>query len=284
MQYQCPVFCIFILITIPCSISLASTQRSQIETMANQGVSIMQDLLISPNSDVLITMNFPMDAIIQQFATTKYRSREEKSTAMVNAMRQSTATSQAPLLSQLAAFGIQATPLWLTNQIFVKGINPEMIQRIARLSGVLRIERDRLIPLPPIFDKIDAPAPNGTEWQLETMNVPKLWKMGIKGKGVVVASIDTGVRLPHTTIKDQYVGNNNHGWYDPILSLSQPADLHGHGTHTVGSMVGNNGIGAAPEAKWMVTKKVFISRMKVLLYITIIGSTTNFSNASRIYS
>lgn len=75
-------------------------------------------------------------------------------------------------------------------------------------------------------------------------------RKGIKGKGVIVASIDTRARGTHFALKDNFIGNE-YGWYDPILHTSEPNDMQRHGTDTLGTMVGT-GIGAAPKAKWMV--------------------------------
>lgn len=39
------------------------------------------------------------------------------------------------------------------------------------------------------------------------------------------------------------------------LCLATPDDFHGHGTHCLGSALGNvNGIGVAPEAKWVACR------------------------------
>ncbi|MGC5410647.1 S8 family serine peptidase, partial [Streptomyces sp. DT225] len=45
-------------------------------------------------------------------------------------------------------------------------------------------------------------------------------------------------------------------WYDASgeCPTDAPCDNNGHGTHTMGTMVGKNGVGVAPNAKWIAAK------------------------------
>ena len=92
---------------------------------------------------------------------------------------------------------------------------------------------------------------------------------GITGRGVTIAGEDTGYKWDHPAIKSKYRGwngstaNHSYNWHDAIHSGSStcapnqtaPCDDNGHGTHTVGTMVGDDGagnqIGVAPGAKWI---------------------------------
>ncbi|PGS49236.1 S8 family serine peptidase, partial [Bacillus sp. AFS041924] len=93
--------------------------------------------------------------------------------------------------------------------------------------------------------------------------------LGIDGTGIVVGSIDTGVQWDHPALKTKYRGydpanpdnpNNEFNWFDATeANGSAPYDDLGHGTHTVGTMVGSepngtNKIGVAPGAKWIAVK------------------------------
>ena len=83
------------------------------------------------------------------------------------------------------------------------------------------------------------------------------------GEGITVANIDTGVQYDHPALVDQYRGNNgdgtfdhNYNWFDAAgTCATAPCDTNGHGTHTMGTMVGDDGaanqIGVAPGAKWI---------------------------------
>lgn len=105
-------------------------------------------------------------------------------------------------------------------------------------------------------------------WGVERIGAPSVWNMGIDGTGVVVASIDTGVQWDHPALKEKYRGynsadpnqpDNQYNWFDAVSGESTPYDDIGHGTHTMGTMVGSESdgthkIGVAPGAKWISVK------------------------------
>ncbi|XRG77748.1 S8 family serine peptidase [Rossellomorea sp. GAMAL-10_SWC] len=112
-------------------------------------------------------------------------------------------------------------------------------------------------------------ADENTEWGLKKIGAPDVWSLGIDGTGIVVGSIDTGVQWDHPALKTKYRGydpnnpdnpNNEFNWFDATETHgSVPYDDLGHGTHTVGTMVGSepngtNKIGVAPGAKWIAAK------------------------------
>ena len=91
---------------------------------------------------------------------------------------------------------------------------------------------------------------------------------GDRGEGIVIANIDTGVQYNHPALVGKYRGNlggsfdHNYNWYDPSAICGSPSlvpcDNNNHGTHTMGTMVGDDGagnqIGVAPGAKWIAAK------------------------------
>ena len=96
-----------------------------------------------------------------------------------------------------------------------------------------------------------------------TSGRPEVWtRYSDRGDGIVVANIDTGVQYNHPALVNQYRGNNGGRDLRPQLQLVRPAalvpdpapcDTFGHGTHTMGTMVGDDGgpnqIGVAPGAQ-----------------------------------
>ncbi|GAA0588382.1 bacillopeptidase F [Virgibacillus siamensis] len=108
---------------------------------------------------------------------------------------------------------------------------------------------------------------DNVEWNVEQVRAPQVWDMGIDGSGTVVASIDTGVQWNHPALKDNYRGydestgevNHDFNWLDTTEGQAEPYDDLGHGTHTIGTMVGSepdgsNQVGVAPGAEFISVK------------------------------
>ncbi|MGY5343324.1 S8 family serine peptidase [Paenibacillus glucanolyticus] len=115
----------------------------------------------------------------------------------------------------------------------------------------------------------NAPQPQteNVEWNIDYVNAPEVWERGIDGTGIVVANLDSGVDYTHPALNRKWRGYDASGnivdpelsWYDPHSGSSLPADGDGHGTHTMGTMVGSeedgsNQIGVAPGATWIAVR------------------------------
>ena len=102
------------------------------------------------------------------------------------------------------------------------------------------------------------------------IHADQVWEqVGARGEGLVVANIDSGVQYDHPALVASYRGNqgggsvdHNYNWWDPTGLCSAnggaPCDTVDHGTHTMGTMVGDGGegarIGVAPGARWIAAK------------------------------
>ena len=182
------------------------------------------------------------------------------------------------LLQFSRTHGIEtAERFWLVNTLLVTG-SSEKLQSLARDPQVSAIRANTLLHFKtPIIEFGDAqPQPSAiraaTPGQVLT-GATQLWALGIKGAGVVIAGEDTGYAWQHPALLASYrgwngtVANHNYNWFDGIADNSlgtggtcginsvQPCDDGSHGTHTMGTMVGDDAaseqIGAAPEAKWI---------------------------------
>jgi subtilisin family serine protease len=122
---------------------------------------------------------------------------------------------------------------------------------------------DRVIPSPRLRPATAAdsstlsPAestPPGLQWNVRMIGADKVWEeFGVRGKGIVVGQSDSGADVTHPALHDSYRGNtegNDYNWFDPWNHKPSPYDDNGHGTHTLGIVLGKDGIGIAPEATW----------------------------------
>ncbi|MHB0877309.1 MAG: S8 family serine peptidase [Anaerolineae bacterium] len=146
------------------------------------------------------------------------------------------------------------TPLWVING-FAVSATADAIAELAQLPQVERITADAVFDGPP-----EAPALGSQSLVAEHLTIigaPNLWRLGVRGRGVVVASMDTGVYYTHPDLIRTWRGGGN-SWYDPYGQHSEPADPNGHGTWVMGAMVAGraNGtaIGVAPEARWIAAR------------------------------
>ena len=106
------------------------------------------------------------------------------------------------------------------------------------------------------------------EWGVQNVHAPEVWDRGAFGQGIVIADADTGLQWDHPALKARYRGWNgtaadhNYSWHDAIhegpgnpcgVDTTAPCDDNGHGTHTAGTTVGDDGmgnrIGVAPGAR-----------------------------------
>ncbi len=104
------------------------------------------------------------------------------------------------------------------------------------------------------------------DWGISDTEADQFWTtFGVQGDGIVVANIDTGVQWNHPALDQAFKCGTNPAdpacWYDPTgLCGGSACDNNGHGTHTMGTMVGDDDpslsyqVGMAPNAKWIACK------------------------------
>jgi len=200
--------------------------------------------------------------------------KEAKTRFVVEALLAQAEISQAQLRASLTARGASFTPLWITNQLVVRHASRADLQWLAARQDVLRVDEDVKAPglkSPPASPGAKHAAhtndPASIEWGVMHVHAPEVWALGYTGQGIVIADLDTGVRWDHTALKPKYRGwsvisgtvDHNYNWFDAAPDGTSPSptpvDVNGHGTHTIGTAVGDdsvgNQIGVAPGARWI---------------------------------
>jgi serine protease AprX len=194
--------------------------------------------------------------------------------------------SQAPVIAELERTGATYRSFWIANSVAATG-GLAAIEAVASLPGVSHV----YAVVPSEFDRpirSTNAAPDTTargervtaaEENIAHVKADQVWALGHTGQGAVVAGADTGVRWDHNALKPHYRGwdgstaNHNYNWHDGIPNPNSecPGDSPtpcdddllngGHGTHTMGTMVGDDGtpanqIGMAPGAKWIACRNM----------------------------
>ena len=197
--------------------------------------------------------------------------------ALVEALRATAEVSQADLRAWLDARGIAYRSFWISNMIQAD-LTADQIDAVSRREDVARLSANPILTLHLPARPADQPAlsigpqPNfvtAATWGVTDLHAPQVWAQGFTGQGVVIAGQDTGIRWTHVALKPHYRGwdgttaDHNHNWHDAIhvinprcaANTTEPCDDHGHGSHTVGTVLGDDGAGGqygvAPGARWI---------------------------------
>jgi subtilisin family serine protease len=181
--------------------------------------------------------------------------------------------TQAPILKELRARGLAYRPFWLANMIWVRG-DSAAIQSLSQRTDVSHILANASVQLQKPAQS-PAIASGVIEWNIAKVHAPDVWALGYTGQGVVIGGQDTGYQWNHPALTNQYRGSSgasvdhNYNWHDAIHTNDShnptanplgydtlaPVDDNQHGTHTMGTMAGDDGlgnqIGMAPGAKWI---------------------------------
>ena len=207
--------------------------------------------------------------------TTAVRTKNEKGRLVHDALWTKSQTTQGPILRWLRERGVEHRSFYIVNAILVKGTRA-IAQALAARPDVARVEGNpqiqNVIPEPVSgVETISQPkVPATIEPGITYTHAPDVWALGFRGQGITVAGADTGQRWTHNALKPHYRGwdgqnaDHDYNWHDSIHDgignpcgndSPEPCDDNGHGTHTIGTVVGDDGaanqIGMAPGAKWI---------------------------------
>jgi uncharacterized repeat protein (TIGR01451 family) len=204
------------------------------------------------------------------------RTKLEKGQYVYETLTEVANRTQPPVRAALDGFGVEYRPYWVANLIWVRG-SQAVVQAMAERPDVAHLYANPRVHLSAVYPAEEIPSehPEGAEWNLVKVNADDVWAMGITGQGAVIAGQDTGFDWDHPALQNQYRGWNgsaadhNYNWHDAIhennpntppgnpcgFDIDVPCDDQGHGTHTMGTMVGDDGgtnkIGMAPGARWI---------------------------------
>jgi hypothetical protein len=173
--------------------------------------------------------------------------------------------TQAPLRAELESRGLTYKPHYLINMIHVEG-HHGMRAKFADMPGVAYVMRSpnvRPYPKHIPLGTLPASGGSGVEWNIQKVGADAVWEMGYRGQGVVVGGQDTGYDWEHPALKNSYRGwdaevgraDHDYNWHDAWDDAPVPHDDDQHGTHTMGTVVGDdrgvNQVGLAPGARWI---------------------------------
>ncbi len=245
---------IVLILLFPYAIDESAAQPEPNQKPARVDPRVRSEMAALPEGEmmtVIVTLHDQADLDQIQGA-----SRAASQEGIIRALQAKSYASQKDLRNALALEGARGNvshyaPFWIFNGLSVTATS-DVINQLATTEGVASITPDdiEVIPAAPL-------AQIAPETNLSAVNAPALWTLGYYGQGVVVANLDSGVDANHPDLSGRYRGGSN-SWFDPYGQLSSPADLTGHGTSTMGVMVGGDAggtaIGLAPQAQWIAAR------------------------------
>lgn len=190
-------------------------------------------------------------------------SLKERAFTVITQLKEHAVISQQALSKTLSSEGVtEIKSFWINNSIAIEAL-PSQIIEISNDADIKSIDSDEGPDIIEPVQKSVAPSsiPNNAEIGLKVINAHKMWELGFTGEGVIVMNTDTGVEGDHPALAATWLGNEagvdtSAAWFDPQTSSAFPFDDHGHGSHTMGTMLGldpatNDTIGIAFSARWI---------------------------------
>lgn len=193
------------------------------------------------------------------------RTKLEKGRFVYETLVATAERTQQSLRAALDAQGVRYKAFYIANKVLVYGGDQALLQQLASRPDVAhiaanhRFQVDEPIALAPAPDQAEAVEPN-----IAFVRADQVWALGYTGQGTVLAGNDSGIDATHPALARHYRGcvdppacttwDHNYNWWDATAySSSAPYDDWLHGTHTTGTMVGDDGganqIGMAPGAQ-----------------------------------
>ncbi len=205
--------------------------------------------------------------------------KKKRHAEVVGTMLATTEQTQAPiieLLKQGAASGAvdYYRAFWVNNSIVITARASFVIELSAR-EEIEYITLDRVHyrndPLQNTSRITAIPHPDtlrARSYPIFTLQLDRLWNMGLTGKGVLVCAIGSGIDGNHALLNSKWRGINGgtsaESWFDPVDGSTFPYDdeslAPSHGTGVMGIMVGGERtLGVAYDAQW-IGAKIFDNR------------------------
>jgi serine protease AprX len=206
--------------------------------------------------------------------------KEDRGRFVYSELTRTARTSQVELLRDLARVpGLKVRPFHIVNAVLVENASPSLLRSLAARPDVSHVEPDKAVKLEGAgrltpeeeAESVDQGFATAVGDNITSTEAERVWnELGVKGEGIVIAGQDTGYEWTHPGLKAHYRGwdgttaDHRYSWHDSIhgggsnpcgFDLRAPCDDQGHGTHTMGTMVGDDGgqnkVGMAPGAKWI---------------------------------
>jgi len=238
------------------SASYAAELSPSLVTALSDANQASSDSLVSV---VLFADAFDLNRDVQRMGAASATTFQARHAAVINRLQSENADVLSSLKQQVKQIhaGITIKEFWITPALAFD-IPLSKIDALSNLPGVSSIIIDaRLDYIKPVENAVVGKAASAVSNHLVNLNIPSVWSRGITGKGRLVCNFDTGVEGTHPALQHNWRGNHaapGACFLGPYAGGTTPSDKSGHGTHTMGIMVGStptDSFGVAPDAEWI---------------------------------
>ncbi|MBK9055264.1 MAG: S8 family serine peptidase [Chloroflexi bacterium] len=243
----------------------ASTPANNVVYAQKIDAEVWKTLQGSPDGTVTVLALLAEQADLS--AAAQIADHDTRGWAVYNTLHDTATRTQADVLAQLTSLQSEGhinrvKSYWIVNLILVQ-TNETGLWALAARPEISVILPEMKLELPTVLPGDIIQSPTAIEWGVTKIRAPEVWSTyGVTGAGAVAANVDTGVQYNHPALINQYRGNlgggnfdHNYNWFDPTFATTAPTDGNGHGTHVMGTEIGDDGgtnqIGVAPDADWM---------------------------------
>lgn len=202
------------------------------------------------------------------------------------------ARTQGPLRSVLEEAGAPVRAFHIVNAIRTE-VDDGLLAVLAQREDVSAVWWDAPVSMAEPVRPEPVAGGRSVAWGVSYIHAEEVWSMGYDGTGVVVGGQDTGYDWDHAALKARYRGwdaggmtvSHDYHWHDAIhednpnsagtnpcgFDSPEPCDDGSHGTHTMGTMVGDDGgsnqVGVAPGASWIGCRNMELGWGTITTYL-----------------
>ncbi len=238
------------------------TQDEEVTKLSDKIDKELADLLsVNSSADFIATMAEQAD-LSAAYDINDWNARGQY---VYDTLRAVAERSQANAKDYLDKQGLRYQTFIAGNELYVYAGDLDAASALADLPEIASIRAPRTYYIDPIIS--DDPAPEATvDWGITDTKADLFWaQFGVKGEGIIVSNIDTGVQWNHPALVNQFkcATPDRPGLLErPLqhLRCGSMCDNNGHGTHTMGTMVAKDDpsltyiAGMAPNAQWIACK------------------------------
>lgn len=256
----------------------ANFLKSQVNTYPIIEEEVLEAINVDNHTDFVV--QFTDQAELSNAATMNW---QERGYWVYHTLLETAQNSQRTAISRLEQLSIRYYSSYSGNRLFVWGADMNILSWLAALPEVHSISVPHTSFLSQVYlsGEISFPGsalsilaanfrhtvreavPQELTWAVIDTKADLFWStFGLQGEGIVVANLDTGVQYDHPALFQAYKCKSDPGnpdcWFDPENHCGGiPCDPNGHGTATMGTIVGDNDpslpyqVGVAPGAQWI---------------------------------